>query len=686
LERQYGRCLELEPSRENIQPVSDDPLSHRDPSKDEIPSALMPVARRAYQIMMDILTTHGNNPGTEQREVLLYLLLLYFKMATGSLDEDDRRVVAALPTGYGKTTSIVAFITALHEFGIEDLSVTVAASKVEALAELKRELIKSAGESVLAKIGLLHSYKFDPAEAERARKHGLPLPDGYASEPATWENPSDRQFLLVTHARIRNDGPKGLETYNTYRGQERSLVIYDESLLPADVWSFELNRLAGGIAYMQAAMDNRKDLKPVIAWLNQARDALTGTFSKYTDSENTEGGLVSLPALSEADQLEYLRRLPKGDYSIACESCLERAGTSVRLHPSYSGLVATYSVVIPEALKRVVVLDASYLFRDLVKDDVRTKPIQSLPGKFQGLKPFFEAGLKRYPNMTIRTMNARWGRQETDKEFSVRDFTKRRFVNDLVRTIKGIPAQEAVLVFVYKDRGKVSQRTVLMNALEEAGIDTKGTIEVNGSEQGPRKTKPRINVATWGQETSTNDYAHCQHVILAGVLQLPNAVKLGGYLAAKDDPAHPYPKEKATSVSLTESLHLIYQAASRGTCRATDRRSEAPPMTLWLTTPTPDAIKERLREIFPKARHLTWEGDFGKQSERKVSTLTKRIRAFLQEFEAEGNTKVSTRQLKQLIPELQEVPSTSFTRAVQEVHNMDDLTWLLQGRSLVLGS
>jgi hypothetical protein len=642
----------------------------------EIPASLMPVARRAYAILLDILTRHGNQPGVEQKEVLLHLLLLYFKMATGQLRDQDQRVVAALPTGYGKTSSVVALIVALHAFGIEDLSVTVAASKVEALAELKRELIRQAGAAILPKLGLLHAYRYDPHEVAQARAEGRQLPDGYASEPATWEDPEARQFLLVTHARMRNDGPNGSEQYNRYHGKERSLVIYDESLLPADVLSFSLARLKGGLEYLRHTMANRTDLLPVLAWLDQAHQTLTARHT-HDWPDNTDGRLVSLPALPEADQQTYLRLLPRGDFAVACESCLRLAGATVRLQPTDNGLAASYSVVIPEDVKRLVVLDASYVIRDLVRDDVRTTPIEDLPGKFQALRPVFARGLKRYPRMAIRIMQANWGRTEIDKEFGIKDVTQRRFINDLVRTIKAIPADESVLVFVYKDRGRLSQRSILLSALQEAGVDTRRTVQVNG------KTRLRINLSTWGSETSTNDYAHCAHVILAGVMQLPKEVLLGHYLAARDDLQHPYPTTKARDVSLTESVHLIYQAASRGACRATDEHSQAPAMTLWLTTPKPNVLRPLLQRVFPEATFHGWQGDFGKQSEAKVSKAADRVRAFLQAYEAEGHERISTRKLKALLPELQAVNPKTAQRALTEVSGMADLGWIKQGAWMV---
>src|SRR5438552_100884 len=62
--------------------------------------------------------------------------------------------VLALPTGMGKTSAIAAFVAALHRLDI-GVAVAVAASKVEALCDLKRKLVRLGVAE--AKVGLKHS-------------------------------------------------------------------------------------------------------------------------------------------------------------------------------------------------------------------------------------------------------------------------------------------------------------------------------------------------------------------------------------------------------------------------------------------------------------------------------------------------------------------------------------------------
>jgi hypothetical protein len=104
------------------------------------------------------------------------------------------RYAFPLDTGCGKTQSVVAWCAAVHELRLP-YSVAIAASKVEALCDLQRDLISNGVDP--AKIGLWHSYRHETDKVAAACQGNAP---GFASEPATDEGAHDRkQFLLVTH-------------------------------------------------------------------------------------------------------------------------------------------------------------------------------------------------------------------------------------------------------------------------------------------------------------------------------------------------------------------------------------------------------------------------------------------------------------------------------------------------------
>src|SRR3546814_17814135 len=75
-----------------------------------------------------------------------------------------------------------------------------------------------------AEIGLIHSYGNRPDEFL----------------PPTEDN-ANRPILLLTHARVR--GRKDTTAYN-YRGQQRDMMSYDESIFVSATWVLKLADIA----------------------------------------------------------------------------------------------------------------------------------------------------------------------------------------------------------------------------------------------------------------------------------------------------------------------------------------------------------------------------------------------------------------------------------------------------------
>ena len=72
------------------------------------------------------------------------------------------------------------------------------------------------------------AYKYDPEEAEDYLSGNGELMPGHASEPSTDGN-EDKPYLLVTHNRVKGKG--GIAEFNSYKGEARTLLIWDESLI-----------------------------------------------------------------------------------------------------------------------------------------------------------------------------------------------------------------------------------------------------------------------------------------------------------------------------------------------------------------------------------------------------------------------------------------------------------------------
>ena len=73
-----------------------------------------------------------------------------------------RRWAFGLPTGMGKSRAIISFCRALAALKLNHVSVAVSAAKVEALCQMKRDMIAAGIPS--DRIGLIHSKLHDPTK------------------------------------------------------------------------------------------------------------------------------------------------------------------------------------------------------------------------------------------------------------------------------------------------------------------------------------------------------------------------------------------------------------------------------------------------------------------------------------------------------------------------------------------
>jgi len=166
----------------------------------------------AYAHTIQILEKHGNIvSGPQATELHKVVGTFVFTIA---LPEQKRRSAFPLPCGAGKTTAVRGFIKAINELG-RNYKIVVCAEKIEALCELKRDLIDEDGVP-RNKISLLHSYEHDSDFNIESPKGGT------ASEPSDSDELDDlRQFVLLSHSKL----------HNGFNQIPHDLLIYDESLV-----------------------------------------------------------------------------------------------------------------------------------------------------------------------------------------------------------------------------------------------------------------------------------------------------------------------------------------------------------------------------------------------------------------------------------------------------------------------
>jgi hypothetical protein len=589
----------------------------------------------AYGILVNDLESFGNTLSDSHRYALYELVGNLTKYAQG---KTTGRMAMALPTGMGKTSAIIAWITALHRLGIDHVSVAVSASKVEALCSIKRALIEhGVPESV---VGLKHS-KGDKA-----------------SLPSTAD--SDRQFMLVTHQRVR--GSTEHKLFTQHRGKPRNVMIYDESLFKSDSTALSEREIRKALAWFREDVRKSDKHTGLLKYLGECTDAISARLDELRAAGSGGGNeVINLPEKTLLELNGYKEMLGKRLTLEPLVSLLEVSQNPLRvsLNRQDDGIVF-YTLAVPESLKNVMVLDASYPIRTLVKMDDTI-----IDGSD------FAKGIKRFDNVTIHQMLSSGSRTKVTESMAQQRKEKRNISREVAEVIKGIPEDEAILVFTFKKNAtdRVDILSTLQSDIMSAGVDIESTTPDG---------KPRINFLTWGDETSLNTVAYCKNVILAGVLHRSYLDIASSIVGQRDDLTACISNAEIQASINSEIDHVIYQALSRGSCREVDN-GQAKPMKAWIIHKDM-RLRNRLANVLPGATWKAWDAVHEATKVGKASELAGMVIEYLDAL-PEDVTKISTRQVKEAL-KLADVTNMTFTRATDLIHESSG-TWVKDGRSLV---
>ncbi len=602
---------------------------------------------------------YGNRLSEDHKTALMAILGTMTEMAQGEL---RGRWAFGLPTGMGKTKSIEAWIATVNAAGLDHVSVAVAASKVEALCEMKRSLLELGVPE--DKIGLVHAKRYDPGKVEAV---GRGEAEGYATEPSEG---ADRQFMLVTHQRVRGCS---LDSFNFYKGRPRDLMLYDESLIVSDSTGIPINHLKAAVGFFEGLHEGSKKYAPVIEYLTECRDRVTGELARLKDGAGGKGGngIMRLPECSPETIEGYRAVLGRHSAVDVAHLLLDIADQDIRVVPTAQGGVVSYSVSVPEEIKNILVLDASTPIRKLVHLDPTIKDAEKLLPQIKRIGVPLSR-LKRFDRVTIRQLFAGGGRSSMEKSFAQVRAEDRKVSKAVLEVVSAIPADEAALIFTYKLRPaeKVNFRRILLDDMRDGGVDIDAMIETEG---GP---KSRINVATWGMETALNCFAHCTHVILAGVLQRSPIDIAAASLGQTDTLAGPVDYASVKPLLNSEICHVIYQALSRGSCRMIDQ-GYAKPMTAYIIH-RDDRIRDELERVMPGATWEVWETEHFGASTGVIAKLAVRIEEHLKGLLGEV-WKVSLHALKREL-DVADMPPQTFKLARDRA--LEAVPWAVDGRSL----
>jgi len=597
------------------------------------------LTRLSHGILVSDLERNGNILSDLHKQSLLALVSEMTGYAEGKV---SGRRAFSLGTGCGKTSAIIAWIVALYRLGLESIAVSVSASKVEALCDLKKALLSHGVPEHL--IGIKHSYT-----------EGVSMPS---------TGNEDRRYQLVTHARVR--GGNDDQLFVAHDGHKRALMVYDESLFRSEAQKVSERSVRMELAALREYVRGRPQESEFAGLISYFEEAIA-TVSKHIAQQKLcpeVPVLLSLPASEYVERMGYSALLGKDQRWVSLRSLLELVGYPLRtmLTKQDGGLVC-YRITVPPQLGDILILDASYPIRELVLLD---KTIVDAT-------PAYVRNVKTFNKVSIRCMNLASGRESMSNNFSNPYLEQRTVSRELIEVIKAVPDEKSVLIFTFKPRaGEVDIPETICRDLSGAGIDIRAKTPEGRS---------RINVLTWGDETSLNHYAHCEVVLLVGLLHLPCLDIASRIIAQQDDLAAPASNAVVTQMIRSEIAHSVYQAISRGSCRVVEN-GEAKGMEVYLFHKG-HALQETLESIMPGVNWNVWVPGYAtSESHSSVDLHALQIKEILDQ-QPEERMKIPTKEIRSALGLEQGKDSVRkmLDRAIERVCHFGE--WRRQGQSLI---
>lgn len=604
---------------------------------------VMKLALRALEIVVSDLTGYGNTVSEWHRASLLELLQTFASYCSGS---ETGRHTFGLPTGMGKTSAIAAFVTALHELGYE-VPVAIAASRVQAITDLKQKLIAHGIPEEW--IGIKHE-SWD------------------AEEPSTGND--SRLIQLVTHARVRSGADFNL--YGEHKGRPRPLMIWDESLLRSNAKVFPLTALRQGEATLSIELEGKTDA--VSLGLHQRiRDTVQAVQNRCAeldlqgDPEKT-GLPLTLQPLEQPVLEAYtsaLRRTARTlkDRAQLLSDFIEAAqGPMQAIKVEQGAGAVAISEAIPPKLRNIVILDASTAVRKIVHADRSVRPVENFRPEHQ----------KNFSQVRIHQILSGGGRSTIEAYFKGGEASPVSMeVIDIVR--EHIATARAFLIFTFK-KARIDLVDALGRDMTRAGINLRETTT---------EGKARFEFLTWGNHEGINGFEHCDIVIMVGTIHRGHLDLAGTLKAQLHDLSAPTPSERLHELAESEVAHAIYQGASRGSCRRVNN-GLAGAMDLYII----HRSKELAQTLAPVMPNAIWSYREPKHIRRahedaKTQVMLEQVVVFLHSLPDHVHKVSTTEAKKQMgLTGSTKAETMLFTRACRLLH-IDEHGWEHEGRSFV---
>ncbi|WP_377158399.1 hypothetical protein ACFJIX_05845 [Roseateles sp. UC29_93] len=466
--------------------------------------------------------------------------------------------------------------------------------------------------------------------------------------------------MLVSHARIR--GQRDSSTFALHKGAKRHLLIWDESLITADVQVLTWLDVKSAVERLLPELHD----SCLAHWL---RDAL---LAMQADLDAQRMGVKPQPIdlrgsldLDEIQALACQLRSGGSPLRVAAVKAVRQL-TKLATHPismaltgngmSGDGLIR-YTVAVPAELDNIAVLDASYPIRELTHNHA------ILDGTTSAMRT-----CKRYDRVSVRQLCLATGRTT----LQTHPDRLKEMVSALAASVADIPMDEAILIFTFKGDDDATLLAKVRRELGERGVDLEARL-FNG--------RARINWLTWGNETSLSEYSHCQHILLGGVLRRSPLDLSASAAGREDDLCYRPTSEQLRAIQLSEVAHCVLQAMNRGSCRNVDEDGMAHAMSLTVLADI-KGLHEALAESLPG---IVWKIVPDLKLGPLTQSLSARIKAHLLTQPASVN-RLSIRSIKAgvAVPADRQTWRDALTFALVFVRLQDpSQTWQRAGQSVI---
>ncbi|AHB50447.1 hypothetical protein W911_16885 [Hyphomicrobium nitrativorans NL23] len=350
-----------------------------------------------------------------------------------------------------------------------------------------------------------------------------------------------------------------------YRHEPRAVRIWDESMLPGEALTLNLDRI-GKLLEMVRKVDGR------------LADRLLDLIAAVNGHPN--GSTYQIPDF-EAEHSKALRWLSRNKNEVdkkskeSASTLRLLSGKPVRItHDAKGKTVLTYRESLPNDFAPVLICDASARVRKTYALwEVHRKNLLTLA-----------RAAKSYKNLRIHVWDTGGGKSAwSDKKAKLNDL-----IDGIVQTIKTKPNEEWLIVLHQEDGWNIPDLALEITSLLPDTV-----------------RKPSF--ITWGDHHATNKYVEIKNVILAGTLFFQPSDYEARYRLCAAKPVNvPIGDDDLDDLKLGEYAHVILQALCRGSVRKCAENC-CGPMDAYIIASANTQIPKILPDVFPDCEIVRWQ-------------------------------------------------------------------------------